>query len=109
MVVPVQPNTTFSSSDKEVVAMVAINNLHYGISLRWEWYGPDGHLYYSTGNVPVIISKKKYVREFCAWHAMTINGDKSGTMPGAWVVKVFMDDEYLDLKKFDILNDGGSS
>lgn len=107
--VPVNSTTTFSSSDKEAIALVAIKNLHHRISLRWEWYSPDGNLYHSTGNVPVQISKKKYVREFCAWHAMTINGDKAGTMPGAWVVKVFMDDEYLDLKKFDILKNGGSS
>jgi hypothetical protein len=101
--VPVNPTTTFSTGDKKVVALVAIKNLHYQIRLRWEWYGPDGELYYSTGDVPVKISKKKYIREFSAWHTMTIKGDKAATMPGAWIVKVFMDDEYLDLKKFDIL------
>lgn len=101
--VPVQPATTFSVNDKQAIALLAIKNLHYQIRLRWEWYGPDGELYYSTGNVPVKISKKKYIREFTAWHAMTIKGDKAGTMPGAWFVKVFMDDEYLDMKKFDIV------
>ncbi len=101
--VPVESTTTFSTGDKEAVALLSIKNLHYQIRLRWEWYGPDGELYYSTGNVPVKISSKKYIREFNAWHAMTIKGDKAGTMPGAWIVKVFMDDEFLDLKKFDIL------
>lgn len=101
--VPVEPATTFSVNDKQAIALVAIKNLHYQIRLRWEWYGPDGALYYSTGNVPVKISKKKYIREFSAWHAMTIKGDKAGAMPGAWIVKVFMDDEYLDMKKFDII------
>jgi hypothetical protein len=101
--VPVAPTTIFSINDKEAIALLAIKNLHYQVRLRWEWYGPDGALYYSTGNVPVKISKKKYIREFSAWHAMTIKGDKAGTMPGAWIVKVFMDDEYLDMKKFDIV------
>jgi hypothetical protein len=101
--VPVEPTTIFSSNDKEAIALLAIKNLHYQIKLRWEWYGPDGTLYYSTGDVPVKISKKKYIREFNAWHAMTIKGDKAGTMPGEWIVKVFMDDEYLDMKKFDIV------
>jgi hypothetical protein len=101
--VPVEPATTFSINDKQAVALLAIKNLHYQIRLRWEWYGPDGALYYSTGNVPVKLSKKKYIREFSAWHAMTIKGDKAATMPGAWIVKVFMDDEYLDMKKFDII------
>jgi hypothetical protein len=103
MAVPVNSTTTFSSSEKEAIAIVAIKNLHYRISLRWEWYSPDGNLYCSTGNVPVKISKKKYIREFTAWHAMTIKGDKAGTLPGAWTVKVFMDDEYLDLKRFNIV------
>lgn len=101
--VPVEPSTTFSVNDKQAIALVAIKNLHYQVRLRWEWYGPDGELYYSTGNVPVKISKKKYIREFSAWHAMTIKGDKAATMPGAWIVRVFMDDEYLDMKKFDII------
>jgi hypothetical protein len=101
--VPIAPATTFTVNDKEAIALLAIKNLHYQIRLRWEWYGPDGALYYSTGNVPVKLSKKKYIREFSAWHAMTIKGDKAGTMPGAWIVKVFMDDEYLDMKKFDIV------
>lgn len=104
--VPVEPATTFSINDKQAVALLAIKNLHYQIRLRWEWYGPDGALYYSTGNVPVKISKQKYIREFNAWHALTIKGDKAGTMPGEWLVKVFMDDEYLDMKKFDILKGG---
>lgn len=101
--VPVDSSTTFSIRDKNVIALVAIKNLHNQIRLRWEWYSPDGELYYSTGNVPVKISNKKYIREFSAWHTMTIKGDKAATMPGAWIVKVFMDDEYLDLKKFDII------
>lgn len=101
--VPVDPTTTFSSNDKEAIAMVAIKNLHHRISLRWEWYSPDDNLYYSTGNVPVKISSKKYIREFRAWHAMTIKGDQAETLLGAWIVKVFMDDEYLEMKKFDIV------
>lgn len=103
--VPVESDSTFSIHDKEIIALLSINNLYYQIRLRWEWYSPDGALYYSTGNVPVKISEKKYIREFNAWHAMTIKGDKAGTLPGAWTVKVFMDDEYLDMKKFDILKD----
>lgn len=100
---PVEPTTTFSINDKEAIALLSIKNLHYQIRLRWEWYNPDGELYYSTGNVPVKISKDKFIREFSAWHAMTIKGDKAAAMPGEWIVKVFMDDEYLDMKKFDIL------
>jgi hypothetical protein len=101
--IPVAPTTTFSIDDKQAIALLTIKNLHYQIRLRWEWYGPDGALYYSTGNVSVKLSENKYIREFSAWHAMTIKGDKAGTMPGAWIVKVFMDDEYLDMKKFDIV------
>jgi hypothetical protein len=101
--ISVAPTTTFSINDKQAIALLAIKNLHFQIRLRWEWYGPDGALYYSTGNVPVKISKNKYIREFSAWHAMTIKGDKASTMPGAWIVKVYMDDEYLDMKKFDIV------
>jgi hypothetical protein len=101
--VPVEPATTFSINDKEAIALLAVKNLHHQIRLRWEWYSPDGALYYSTGNVPVAVSEKKYIRQFTAWHAMTIQGDKAGTMPGPWTVKVFMDDEYLEMKRFDIL------
>jgi hypothetical protein len=101
--VPVKSTTTFSTDDKEAIALLAIKNLHFQIRLRWEWYSPDGELYYSTGNMPVKISDNKYLREFNAWHAMTIKGDKAGTMPGAWIVRVFMDDEYLGMRKFDIV------
>jgi uncharacterized protein YaiE (UPF0345 family) len=101
--VPVEPTSTFSTNDKEAVALVSIKNLHYQIRLRWEWYSPDGNLYHTTGNVPVKISTNKYVRQFSAWHVLTIKGDKAGDLPGAWTVKVFMDDEYLDIKGFDLI------
>jgi hypothetical protein len=106
--VPVEPTSSFSTNDKEAVALVAIKNLHYQIRLRWEWYSPDGNLYHTTGNVPVNISTKKYVRKFSAWHALTIKGDKAGDLPGAWSVKVYMDDEYLDVKRFDIIKSNKS-
>ena len=106
--VPVEPTNTFSTNDKEAVALVAIKNLHYQIRLRWEWYSPDGNLYYTTGNVPVNISTKKYVRKFSAWHVLTIKGDKAGDLPGAWTVKVYMDDEYLDIKGFDLIKSNKS-
>ena len=107
--VPVKTTRTFTTTDKEAIAMVAIKNLHYQIRLRWEWYSPDGQLYFSTGNIPVKISENKYIQEFSAWHALTIQGDKAADLPGVWAVKVFMDDEYLDVKRFDILKNGKTS
>lgn len=107
--IPVDPTNTFSTDDKEAIALVAIKNLHYQIRLRWEWYSPDGKLYSTTGNVPVAISSKKYIREFSAWHVLTIKGDKAGDLPGIWTVKVFMDDEYLDVKRFDLIKRTKSS
>ena len=68
--------------------------------VRWEWYGPDKKLYYTTGNTRIKPSSGKYTKQLTAWHNLSIQGDKAQEMPGEWQLKVYFDNEMLDAKKF---------
>ena len=98
--IPLEPTTTFSTQDDEVIAHLKFENISGKHKLRWDWYDPNGNLYYSTGNFPVMTSRGKYVREATAWHRLSIQGDKAANYPGEWEVKVYFDDELLESKRF---------
>ncbi len=47
--IPLNPSTTFSTQDPEVIASLRLKNLSGRHTLRWDWYDPNGNLYHSTG------------------------------------------------------------
>ena len=100
--VPLNPTTTFSTQDKEVVAHLKFENLSGKYKLRWDWHDPSGYLYYSTGNFPIKTSPNKYKREVTTWHALALNGDKAANTPGNWKVRVFLNNELVDTKSFTL-------
>jgi len=97
---------TFRTTDKEVAALVSFKNLYGVIKLRWDWYGPDGHLYFTKQAKPIRTDEGKYYKEFSAWHALTIAGDRVENMPGEWSVKVYMNDDLLVYQNFTVLQQG---
>ncbi len=101
--IPELPTSTFMTTDKEAVTLVAFKNMHGIIRLRWDWYSPDGNLYASKETKPIQSGEDKYYEEFSAWHALTIKGDTAAQMTGTWNVKVYLNDELLDYKTFKIV------
>jgi hypothetical protein len=100
--IPVNPTATFSTDDTEAIASVKLKNLSEKHTLRWDWYDPDGKLYYSTGNSPIKVSSGRYLREATAWHKISIRGEKAARTPGDWKVNVYLDNEFIASKGFKI-------
>lgn len=100
--VAVKPTDQFTTQDDAVYALLRFENFTGKHKIRWEWYGPDGKLYFATGNTKVRTSSDKYLREATAWHELTIKGDKAETLPGQWEVRAFFDNELLATKSFTL-------
>jgi hypothetical protein len=101
--VPTNVTNQFSTKDKAVFAHLNLENLSGSHKVRWEWYGPDGKLYYATGNTRVKASKGNYTKQCTAWHSLSIQGDKAQKMPGEWQLKVYFDNDMLEAKAFSIV------
>ncbi len=99
---PKNPATTFSPKDPEVIASLKIVNFWGVHTLRWDWFGPNGNLYYSTGDYPIKSSEGKYLRDVTMWHKLSIRGEEAGNLLGEWNVKVFFDQKFLAWKNFAI-------
>jgi len=100
--VPVEPTTNFLTTDKKVVNHLQLKNVSGKHRLRWEWYMPNGRLYYSSKEVTVNPSSGKYVKNTSHWHRMFIKGERASNYPGNWMVKAYYDDEVISSKKFNI-------
>jgi caspase domain-containing protein len=98
--VPREPTTTFTTEDPEAIALVRLKNLSGLHSMRWDWYAPNGELYYETEDFPVDAAEGKYRKEVAVWHRITISGDKAVNHPGDWEVKAFMDGTLVSSLRF---------
>lgn len=92
----------FTTQDKEVIACLKFHNLYGKHTLRWDWYGPTGHLYHSSGNFPLEIKDGFFVKEATPWHQLKIKGDKATGMPGEWTLKVLFDGEIIQTRTFTL-------
>ena len=102
--VPVNPTTLFNTQDDQVVSHIKYVNLTGKHNLRWEWYRPDGKLYYKTNKYPIRASKNTYVKEGSSSHKISIKGTKATRYIGNWKVKIFLDNRlyasnYFKIKK----------
>jgi len=100
--IPLDLATTFFTEDPEVIASLKLKNLWGKHTLRWDWYDPDGNLYHSTGNYPVEASEGKYLREATASHRLSIHGERAASHPGDWKVNIFLDNDFIASKDFEI-------
>jgi len=102
--VPINPTTLFNTQDDQVVSHIKYVNLTGKHHLSWEWYRPDGKLYYKTKKYPIRTSKNTYVKEGSSCHRISIKGTKATKYLGTWKVKIFLDDRlyasnYFKIKK----------
>lgn len=104
--VPLNPTTTFSTQDSEVISHVKLQNLSEKHELRWEWYDPSGNLYHATKNYPIKTSKGKYVNEATAWHKISLRGEKAQEYPGNWKVDVYLDGALIASNSFEVVERG---
>ena len=98
--IPEKPSTTFTTLDNKVVAHLKFENMSGKYKLRWDWYSPNGQLYYTTGDFPVKTSRNSYLKEVTTWHSLTLKGDKAVSMPGQWQVKIFLNNDLVDTQSF---------
>lgn len=98
--IPEKPSTTFTTLDNKVVAHLKFENMSGKYKLRWDWFSPNGQLYYTTGDFPVKTSRDSYLKEVTTWHSLTLKGDKAVTMPGQWQVKIFLNNDLVDTQSF---------
>ncbi len=98
--VPRNVTETFTTNDKEVVAIATIENLAETHSIRWDWHEPGGKLYYSSNELQIKISDHKYVKKATPWHRLTIKNNAAIAFPGSWQVKIYLDNELAETKSF---------
>ena len=103
--VPTTATNRFSTKDEAVFAHLNFENLSGKHKIRWEWYGPDGGLYFSTNNTALNTSKGNYTKQSTAWHNLSIAGDKAQEMPGDWQLKVYFDNDLIEAKTFSIITE----
>lgn len=94
--------TSFSTDDSEVISLLTFSNISGSHYLRWQWYAPNGELYYATDNFLIPVSEGKYRKELKVWHKLSIGGDKAASLPGEWNVKAYMDDDVLTTASFSL-------
>lgn len=100
--VPINPTASFNTQDDQVVSHIKYVNLTGKHHLRWEWYRPDGKLYYKTKKYSIRTSKNTYVKEGSSSHRISIKGTKATKYLGTWKVKIFLDDRLYASNYFKI-------
>lgn len=103
--VPIEPTLTFSTEDSEAISYVKLKNLAGEHKLRWDWIGPKGEIYLSSGDYTLSASRGKYREEVVAWHRLTIRGDRASHYPGEWQITVYLDGALIIQKGFLILDE----
>ena len=99
---PKEQTDQFNTEDKQVVALVTLENMYGTHKLRWEWISPDGKVYMTTDNHPLKVRNGKYLPKVTAWHRISLNNEAAADSPGQWFVKLFVDDELIDTKSFTL-------
>jgi hypothetical protein len=99
---PRSPTTEFSYEDRQVAALLTLENVSGTHKIRWEWVEPGGQVYLATDNVPVYVAKGKYLPTLTAWHRISLRDDPAARISGEWTVRIFVDDELIDTKPFRV-------
>jgi len=105
IVLPKKATASFSTEDKEVVALMQLENISGDYRIRWDWYDPNGNLYVSSGNFPLKTAVGYYKKETSAWHSLVLKDDDAANLPGTWAVKVYVDNDLVSSKTFDLTSE----
>ena len=100
--VPIEPTLTFTTEDSEAISYVKLKNLAGEHKLRWDWIGPKGEIYSSSGDYVLKASKGRYREEVVAWHKLSIRGAMASPSPGDWQIRIYLDDTLIIQKGFTI-------
>ncbi|MBC2714108.1 MAG: caspase family protein [Desulfobacteraceae bacterium] len=96
------PKSDISTADPYVASVTEFKDLTGNHEIRWEWFDPEGNLYYNTGNHPVSSSGRKMAATGIAWHKISVKGDRAESLQGKWHVDVYMDDLLYKSNSFYI-------
>ena len=96
------PTNTFTTRDNAVIAHVRLANIAGKHKVKWEWYRPDGNLYYGSDPYKIVTAKGKYAEEVTLWHKISIENDSAQQYPGKWTVKILFDGDLIASKHFDL-------
>jgi hypothetical protein len=97
---PVGLSKVFTNEDDKVVSHIAFNHLTGEHQVRWDWYGPDGKLYRTTGNHELNARHDTYVAEGTASHKLSLKNTKAANLPGKWKVDIYLDDALAGTDTF---------
>jgi hypothetical protein len=92
----------FNSKDEQIVAFLTFENMSGTHNLRWEWVEPNGKVYFATKNYPLRVNNGKYLPKVTAWHQISLKDEPAAKIPGKWSAKIFVDDELIDSKPFNV-------
>jgi hypothetical protein len=96
------PRSDIANSDEYVASVTEFKGLTGSHEVRWDWFDPQGKLYYSTGNHPVSSSGGKKATDGIAWHKISVKGDRAESLEGKWHVDVFVNDTLYKSNSFYI-------
>ncbi|MGD9188187.1 MAG: hypothetical protein PVI89_08255, partial [Desulfobacteraceae bacterium] len=99
---PSKSTSLFTTQDEQIIACLKFKNIYGKHTIRWDWYGPSGNLYHSSGNFPLEIKGGFFVKEATPWHRLKIKGDKAAEMPGEWTLKILFDGEIIQTRTFTL-------
>lgn len=99
------PTNTFTTKDNFAISYVKFANLSGEHKVKWEWYKPDGNLYYASEEYTFKIAKDRYAEEASTYHKLSIAGDKAQELIGKWKVNIYYDGDLITTRGFEIMPD----
>ena len=106
---PREVTDVFIKGDHKIVSHIRYANLSGTHYLKWEWYTPDGQLYYATTKYPVKTSTHSYVKQGTSWHSLPVSDKMIRDNSGRWKVNIFFDDALVASDFFQIKTDSEKS
>jgi hypothetical protein len=92
----------FNTKDEQIVAFLTFENMSGTHNFRWEWVAPNKKVYFATKNYPLRVEKGKYLPKVTAWHQISLKDEPAAEIPGQWLAKIFVDEELIDSKPFNV-------
>jgi len=101
--IPVNPTSVFFTTDKEVCALIRMENLSGEHVLQWKWYAPGGELYSKTSDYQIKTRPNTFAKEGGACHRIAIRDTEVALRPGEWRVNTYLDNALVATDVFEIV------
>ncbi|MBI1761408.1 MAG: choice-of-anchor D domain-containing protein [Acidobacteria bacterium] len=96
--------TSFTTTDTEAIQWTFASGVAVNDAIRWEWVHPNGTIY-RTFNYTLAQAAQG---QACFWDAIQIAGQQAATLPGNWLVRVFIKGTQVLTENFTITQGGGN-